>query len=50
MTIAVLANDSDLDGTLQAASVTIVQDPGFGTITAIDPVSGAITYTPDQGY
>lgn len=50
VTIAVLANDSDVDGSLQAASVTIVQDPIFGMITAIDPVSGAITYTPDQGY
>jgi len=50
VTIAVLANDSDVDGSLQAASVTVVQGPNFGMITAIDPVSGAITYTPDQGF
>lgn len=50
VTIFVLDNDVDVDGSLQAASVTIVQDPRFGMITAIDPVSGAISYTPDQGY
>ncbi|MDZ7267823.1 MAG: tandem-95 repeat protein [candidate division KSB1 bacterium] len=50
VTIAVLANDSDVDGTLQAASVTIVQQPDFGTITAIDPAHGAITYTPANAY
>ncbi len=50
VTIAILANDSDVDGSLQAASVTIVQDPNFGTITAIDPVSGDVTYAPDNGF
>jgi hypothetical protein len=44
--MAVLANDSDLDGTLNPASVTVTSGPTNGSIT-IDTVTGQITYTPD---
>ncbi len=49
VTINVLANDSDSDGTLNAASVTIVANPAHGT-TSINPTTGAITYTPAANY
>lgn len=45
--IAVLANDSDPDGTLNPASVTLVpgSGPSFGT-AVINPATGVVTYTP----
>lgn len=43
--INVLANDYDLDGTLDPASVIILVPPTQGT-TSINPGTGAITYTP----
>jgi hypothetical protein len=43
--IAVLGNDSD-DGLLDAGSVTVVQAAAHGA-TAVNPASGAITYTHD---
>lgn len=45
VTIDVLANDSDVDGTLDAPSVTIVLEPAFGT--AVVELDGTVTYTPD---
>ncbi len=42
--IHVLANDSDVDGTLDVSSVAIAGAPAHGT--AVVNVSGSITYTP----
>ncbi|MCG8608618.1 cadherin-like domain-containing protein, partial [bacterium] len=47
--VAVLANDTDVDGTLQPASVTIVNDVSNGT-TSVDPSTGAVTYTPNPNF
>ncbi|BAV04820.1 thrombospondin type 3 repeat family [Filimonas lacunae] len=47
-TIAVLANDSDADGTLNTSSVTIVAGPAHGT--AVVNGNGTITYTPAANY
>jgi hypothetical protein len=44
VTIAVLANDTDIDGTLVPASVTIVSAPA-GT-AVVDAATGSILYTP----
>ncbi len=46
VSIDVLSNDSDSDGTLVAGTVTVVTAPSHGT-TSIDGVTGAITYTDD---
>jgi ELWxxDGT repeat protein len=46
--INVLANDSDADGTLNAASVKIVSAPTHGMATV--GASGSITFTPTAGY
>lgn len=46
--INVLANDTDANG-LNPASVTVVNAPAGG-VTAVDAVSGAITYTPNPGF
>lgn len=46
VTISVLANDSDPDGTLDIGSVTVTSAPGHGTATA-DPSTGRITYVHD---
>lgn len=45
--VAVLANDSDPDGTLNPASVTLVpgSGPTFGTVV-INPATGVVSYTP----
>ena len=45
----VLANDSDVDGTLDPASVTVTSAASNGT-TSVNPTTGAITYTPDTGF
>jgi VCBS repeat-containing protein len=45
VTLNVLANDSDADGTLNPATVTLVTLPTSGTAT-VNPASGAITYVP----
>ena len=47
VTVNVLGNDSDPDGTLDATSVNVVQQPMSGSVSAPDPVTGAITYTHD---
>lgn len=45
--IDVLANDSDVDGTLDPASVAVTSAPSMGAV-AVDPATGAITYTPED--
>ncbi len=47
--IAVLANDSDVDGSLDPATVSIVSGPDNGSVS-VDLVSGDVTYTPDAGF
>jgi hypothetical protein len=49
--INVLANDSDIDGTLNPSSVTIVPGlgPANGTVV-VNTASGAVTYTPNAGF
>lgn len=47
--VAVLANDSDSDNALNAASVTIVSAVSNGS-TAVNTASGVITYTPDDNF
>ena len=46
-TIDVLANDTDSDGTLDGATITIVDAPDHGTVTVKD---GQIVYTPTKDY
>ena len=48
VTIDVVANDTDLDGTIVPGSVTIVQDPADGTV--VNNFDGTVTYTPDSGF
>lgn len=47
--VNVLANDFDVDSPLEPSSVTIVSGPHFGS-AVVNPVSGAITYTPPDGF
>ncbi|GAB4372591.1 MAG: hypothetical protein Kow0042_15990 [Calditrichia bacterium] len=47
--VDVLANDFDIDGTLDPTTVTVVGAPAHGT-TAVDPVTGEVTYTPDVDF
>jgi Mg-chelatase subunit ChlD len=47
--INVLANDSDPDGTINAASVALLAAPANGTVT-VDPATGTMTYTSAQGF
>ena len=49
VTIAVTANDTDVDGTIDPATVTIVSGPSDGAVS-VDPASGAVTYSPDADY
>ncbi len=49
VTVAVLSNDSDVDGLIVPGSVAMRVYPEHGT-TSVNPVSGVITYTPDQDY
>jgi ELWxxDGT repeat protein len=49
LTIDVLANDVDSDGSLDPSSTQIVQQPTHGTAT-VAPGTGAIQYTPSSGY
>jgi len=48
VTVPVLVNDSDSDGTLVPTSVSIVSGPAHGTVT-LNP-DGSITYTPSLNY
>jgi regulation of enolase protein 1 (concanavalin A-like superfamily) len=45
----VLANDSDVDGSIVPSSVAVANGPTSGT-ASVDPVSGTVTYTPDAGF
>jgi len=45
----VLENDTDVDGNLVPASVTIATPPTHGTVE-VNPVNGAIRYTPSRDY
>ncbi len=47
--INVLANDTDADGTINATTVTIVQNPADGAVS-VNPTTGAVTYTPTSGF
>jgi hypothetical protein len=47
--INILGNDADPDGSLVPGSVAIITQPENGTVT-VDPVTGEVTYTPDQNY
>jgi CSLREA domain-containing protein len=47
--VDVLANDDDPDGAIDATTVAVTSGPGNGS-TAVDPVTGAITYTPDADF
>ncbi len=49
LAINVLGNDSDPDGTLNLATVTIVGAAAHGT-TSVNTTTGAITYTPAANY
>ncbi|MEO0819628.1 MAG: Ig-like domain-containing protein, partial [Pseudomonadota bacterium] len=46
--LSVLANDTDIDGSLVASTVTVVSGPTNGG--AVENPDGTITYTPNQGY
>ena len=47
--VDVLANDFDVDNPLDPASIQIIGGP-FSGIATINPVTGAITYTPPGGF
>ncbi|MFV1964337.1 MAG: tandem-95 repeat protein [Pirellulaceae bacterium] len=49
VTVDVLANDTDSDGTLDPASVVVTRTPTGGT-AAVDPQTGVITYTPFSSF
>lgn len=49
VTIDVLANDSDPDGILVAGTVVVTSLAANG-VTAVNPVTGEILYTPDPGW
>ncbi len=48
-TVDVLANDSDPDGTIDVTTVAITNAPANGSVS-VDPVSGLVTYSPDQDF
>jgi large repetitive protein len=47
--IGVLDNDTDVENNINPLSVTIPQAPANG-MTSINPLNGAITYTPNTGF
>jgi gliding motility-associated-like protein/uncharacterized repeat protein (TIGR01451 family) len=47
--IDILDGDTDPDGTLVMASITIVSAPSNGSLN-IDPVTGVVTYTPNPDF
>ncbi len=49
VTVNVLANDKDKDGSIDPTSVVICKAPKHGT-TCVNPNTGAITYTPASNY
>lgn len=46
--VAVLANDSDVDGTLVASTLTIATSPRYGSVTRKS--NGTVTYTPKRTF
>ncbi|HIE96818.1 MAG TPA: hypothetical protein EYG03_07755 [Planctomycetes bacterium] len=48
VTISVLNNDTDSDGTIKPSTVTLTQQPFNGSATA--KANGTIDYTPDPGF
>ncbi|ABC29956.1 RTX toxins and related Ca2+-binding protein [Hahella chejuensis KCTC 2396] len=48
-TINVLGNDSDVDGTIQPATVEIMEAPLYGDVS-IDAGTGAVSYTPSSDF
>jgi hypothetical protein len=48
VTVAVAANDADVDGDLVAASATLVSEPAHGTV--VSNGDGTIIYTPNADY
>ena len=49
VTIAVLSNDEDPDGTLDPATVTVIDPPDNG-LAVEKPLTGEIVYTPNPGF
>lgn len=49
VTIDLLDNDTDADGTLVPSSVSVITAPTNGTVS-IDPATGAATYTPNPDF
>lgn len=49
VTVAVTANDTDPDGTIDPATVTIVTGPNNG-VANVNTMTGAVTYMPDAGF
>ena len=49
VTIDLLDNDADSDGTLVPSSVVVTTPPSNGTVS-IDPATGAATYTPNADF
>ncbi|NNM16752.1 MAG: tandem-95 repeat protein, partial [Bacteroidia bacterium] len=43
--VAVLANDTDVEGNIDVTSVNVINGPTNGTVT-VDPITGDVTYTP----
>ncbi len=48
VTVDILANDSDIDGSLVPSTVAVVQ-PANGQVN-VNPTTGLATYTPDAGF
>ena len=48
-TTAVLANDTDADGALDASTVQVRRTPAHGTVR-VDESTGEVTYTPEPGF
>ncbi len=48
--VDVLANDTDLHGTLNPASVAIATSPVKGGKVLVNPATGAVTYTPSPNF
>lgn len=49
VSIAVLANDTDVDDVLTGSMIVIVTQPAHGTLS-VDPATGKVTYTPAPDY
>lgn len=47
--IPILANDGDVDGTLDVLTVSIVTLPSHGSLT-VSPTNGDVLYTPDSSF